>query len=159
MPGNLECYLICEMNQRCALFSRAFWREHMQTRIGLFCSLIYEKDRVQRACTAYWLSEKILTCSCWQHSKIFRSLNNSPSCTEPGWGRRLIVSFSPCLWIRDLYLDILTSEKVIVALGIGWELGMLCSLTVIGSWETAVKCLSGGRWLSNEPVKVNGICP
>ena len=54
-------------------------------------------------------------------------------------------------------MALLASEKAIVALEMGRELGMLWSLTIIGSWDKAVRHLSGGMWLSNEPVNPTAI--
>ena len=116
------------------------------------------------ACIAYWLTEKILTGSCWQHSKIFRSLNNSPSCTEPGLGRILVVYFFSCLWVRTAHLVLLVSEKAIVALEMGRELGMLWSLTIIGSWNKAERhvwwhlIIQGTCAPHHHFLKAGGIC-
>lgn len=84
MLGNLECDLVCEMNQGYTLVLRNFWRDLMQTSIGLFCCLIKLNDRVRTACPVYWLSEKILTVYRWQHSKSIRNPNNALNYNKPG---------------------------------------------------------------------------
>lgn len=48
------------------------------------------------------------------------------------------MSFSSHLWIKTPYLVLLASEKAMVPLGMGQELGMLWGLTVIGNLDKAV---------------------